>query len=156
LQRNKKRIDYQEEFETMIEEYNKGTNNHEVHYYKLLQFMTKLAEEDERHVREGLTEEELALYDIVLLPDITLTEDEKERVKVIVRKLLATLKQEKLRHDWNTKQMIKAQIRNIIKEELKKMPSPYIHEIDRLREKIYEHIASTYDGMGKSVYDEAG
>ena len=140
----------------MIEEYNERTANHEVNYYKLLQFMKKLADEDKRHSREGLTEEELALYDIILIPDINLTADEKERIKAIVRKLLATLKQEKLRYDWNTKQVIKAQIRNIIKEELQKMPSPYTHEIDTLREKIYEHIISTYDGTGKSVYNEVG
>ncbi len=59
-------------------------------------------------------------------------------------------------HDWDTKQAIKAQIRNVIKDELKKMPSLYTHELDPLRDKIYEHIASTYDGISKSVYDEAG
>jgi type I restriction enzyme R subunit len=154
LNRNKKRINYQEEFERMIEEYNEGTANQEIHYYKLLQFMKKLAQEDERHIREGLTQEELVLYDIILLPDIPLTEDEKERIKAIVRKLLTTLKQEKLRHDWNSKQTIKAQIRNLIKEELRKMPTPYTPQIDTLRDTIYEHIASTYDGTGKSVYDE--
>ncbi len=118
--------------------------------------MKKLGEEDERHIREGLTEEELALYDIVLLPDIKLTEDEKDRIKMIVRKLLATLKKEKLRSDWNTKQAVKAQVRNAIKAALIEMPGPYLQELDTLREKIYEHVASTYDGTGKSIYDEAG
>ena len=156
LDRNKKRINYQEEFERMIEEYNEGTANQEIHYYKLLQFMKTLAEEDKRHIKEGLTEEELVLYDIILLPNLNLTEDERERVKAIVRKLLATLKQEKLHHDWHTKQTITAQVRNLIKEELKKMPSPYTQELDELGKTIYEHIASTYDGIGKSVYDEVG
>jgi type I restriction enzyme, R subunit len=156
LQRNRKRIDYQEEFERMIEEYNERSANQEIHYYKLLQFMKKLGEEEERHVRENLTEEELVLYDLVLLADIKLTEDEKERIKEIVRKLLATLKREKLRADWNTKQAVKAQVRNVIRAELLKMPSPYLEELNTLQGKIYEHIVNTYDGMGKSIYDEAG
>jgi hypothetical protein len=29
-------------------------------------------------------------------------------------------------------------------------------KLDTLRDKIYEHIFSTYDGTGKSIYDEAG
>jgi hypothetical protein len=50
---------------------------------------------------------------------------------------------------------VKAQIRIIIKAEMIKMPSPYHQELDTLKEKIYVHIASTYDGEGKSIYDEA-
>ena len=117
--------------------------------------MKKLGEEDERHVREDLTEEELVLYDIIIHPNIILTADEKERVKVIVRALLKTLKKDKLRADWGTKGTVRAQVRNIIKAELNKMPSPYLQELKTLGENIYEHIASTYDGMGKSIYDEA-
>jgi type I restriction enzyme R subunit len=156
LRRNKKRINYQEEFQRMIDEYNQGSANQEIHYYKLLQFMEKLGEEDERHVREGLTEEELTLYDIALLPDSKLSQDEKDRIKVIVRKLLTTLKKEKLRSDWHTKQIVKAQIRNAIKAALTEMPSPYLPELNVLGVKIYEHVVSTYDGVGKSIYDEAG
>lgn len=153
LRRNKNRIDYQKEFDKMIDEYNQGSANQEIHYYKLLQFMKKLGEEEERYVREDLTEEELVLYDIVLLPDISITEDEKDRIKKVVRKLLATLKQDKLRSDWNTKQSVKAQVRNVIRDDLTKMPGSYLLELNMLKEKIYEHIASTYDGVGKSIYD---
>jgi type I restriction enzyme, R subunit len=156
LRRNKKRMNYQEEFDTMILEYNQGSANQEIHYYKLLQFMKKLAEEDKRHIRENLTEEELALYDIILLPEMKLTEDEKDRIKLIVRKLLAILKQEKLRSDWNTKQAARAQVRNVIKVALIEMPNSYLQELHTLRIKIYEYIASTYDGLGKSIYDEVG
>lgn len=156
LARNKKRIDYQEEFEAMVDEYNQGSANLEIHYYKLLQFMKKLHEEEERHIKESLTEEELALYDIIILPDIQLTIDEKDRIKGIVRDLLATLKRDKLRFDWDTKQAVKAQIRKVIKEALKKMPNPYLQELNTLHDKIYEHISTTYDGIGKSIYDEAG
>ena len=154
--RNKKRINYQEEFQRMIDEYNQGSANQEIHYYKLLQFMKKLGEEDQRHIKEGLTEEELALYDIVLLPNIKLSPDEKERIKKIVSKILTTLKKDKLRSDWHTKQQTSAQVRNVIRDELKEMPSSYLHELHMLVGKIYEHVASTYDGTGKSIYDQAG
>ena len=119
------------------------------------QFTKKLGEEDERHIKEGLTEEELVLYDIVLLPDIQVTEDEKDRIKITVRQLLARLKKEKLRSDWNTKQAVKAQVRNVIKAALVEMPSSYLSKLDTLGKEIYEHVASTYDGVGKSIYDEA-
>ncbi len=155
LRRNKKRIDYQEEFQTMIDEYNQESANQEIHYYKLLDFMKKLADEDKRHIKEGLTEEELALYDIVLLPDIKLTADEKDRIKLIVRNLLGTLKSQKLRSDWKDKQRMKSQVRITIRDELTKMPTPYLQKLQTVGDKIYEHIASTYDGIGKSIYDEA-
>jgi type I restriction enzyme R subunit len=154
LKRNKKRIDYQKEFDDMIDEYNQRSANQEIHYYKLLQFMKKLGEEEERHVKENLTEEELALYDIIISPTIGLTEDEKDRLKILVRNLLALLKKDKLRSDWHTKQMARAQVRNAIRDALKEVPAPYILELHTLRDNIYEHIASTYDGVGKSIYDE--
>ena len=154
LKRNKKRINFEETFERMIDDYNQGTANHEIHYYKLLEFMKELGEEDERHVQEGLSEEELALYDIIITPQITLTADEKEQVKVVVRILLSRLKTEKLHADWNTKGPVEAQVRNVIRDELRKMPKPYLNEIDTLKATIYEHVVSTYDGMGKSVYDD--
>ncbi len=153
---NKKRIDFQEQFHIMVDEYNQSSANREIHYYKLLQFMKDLGEEDERHVREGLTEEELALYDIVLLPDIHLSVDEKERIKIIVRRLLETLKKEKLHMDWHRKGPVRAQVHEVIKAALVKMPQPYLQELNMLEERIYEHIFNTYDGMGKSIYDEAG
>jgi len=155
LWQNKKRINYQEEFQRMIDEYNQGSANQEIHYHKLLQFMKRLGEEEERHIREGLSEEELALYDIALLPEIKLSEDEKERIKIIARKLLAILKKEKLRFDWNSKEVVKAQVRNMIKAALTEMPGPYLQELNTLREKIYEHIISTYDGMGKRIRHKA-
>jgi hypothetical protein len=70
-------------------------------------------------------------------------------------KLLSKLKTEKLDKDWNEKQAVEAQVRNMIRDAIEELPSPYLHELNALVWKIYEHIVSTYDGKGKSVYDEA-
>jgi type I restriction enzyme R subunit len=51
-----------------------------------------------------------------------LTIDEKDRIKGIARGLLATLKHDKLRFDWDTKQTVKAQVRKAIKDALVQMP----------------------------------
>jgi SAM-dependent methyltransferase len=51
-----------------------------------------LTEEEQRHIREGLTEEELALFDILSKPEPELTKAEKAQAKKVCKALLETLK----------------------------------------------------------------
>ena len=57
------RIDYQEQFQKLIDDYNSGSSNQERFFDELVKFSNGLEEEDRRAVIEGLTEEELALFD---------------------------------------------------------------------------------------------
>ncbi|MEZ5951216.1 MAG: DUF3387 domain-containing protein [Planctomycetaceae bacterium] len=96
---NKTRTDFLEKFKKLIEEYNKGMDL-EGFFAKLTDFVKELSKEDKRAVSEQLTEEELALFDILTKPEIDMTKDEKEEVKKVARMLLQTLKEAKLVLDW--------------------------------------------------------
>ena len=96
---NKTRTDLMEKFKKLIEEYNKGLDV-EGFFAKLTAFVKELSQEEKRGVTEKLSEEELALFDILTKPEIDMTKAEKEAVKKVARNLLQTLKDAKLVLDW--------------------------------------------------------
>ncbi len=65
---NKTRADFAEKFEALIESYNNGSRNIEQIFEELLKLSNSLDDEQERHVREYLTEEELVIFDILTRP----------------------------------------------------------------------------------------
>jgi type I restriction enzyme R subunit len=102
------RMDLAEKFQKLIDDYNAGSQNIEAFFAELKDFAQALSEEDQRGIAEGLTEEELALFDILTKPEPVLTKAEEAEVKKVCRELLATLKREKLVLDWREKQQAKA------------------------------------------------
>jgi hypothetical protein len=83
-------------FQQMIDEYNAGSINVEEFFNQLLKFAQDLIEEEKRGISENLTEEELALFDLLTKPDPKLTKSEQAKVKKIAHELFETLKREKL------------------------------------------------------------
>ena len=105
---------------------------------------------------EGLTEEELALFDILTRPDPNLTEAQEAAVKKVVRELLEILKGEKLVLDWRSRQQSRAGVRICIMDELNKLPDVYTPEIFEAKcDRTYRHVYDHYVGPGASVYDTA-
>jgi type I restriction enzyme R subunit len=49
----------------LIESYNAGSRNIEELFEELLKLSRNLTEEQQRHVRENMTEEELVIFDIL-------------------------------------------------------------------------------------------
>ena len=68
-------------FEELIEEYNVGSRNIDDLFEELLQLSRALSEEDVRHVREGMSEEELTVFDLLTRPGPELGSEEREEVK---------------------------------------------------------------------------
>ena len=66
----------------------------------------ELNEEEQRHIREGLTEEELAIFDILVRPD--LNDADERKVKQVSRTLINKLKAERLILDWKKRQNTRA------------------------------------------------
>ena len=64
----------------IAEEYNKGLDV-EGFFAKLTDFVKELSQEEQRGVTEKMSEEELALFDILPKPEIDITKSEKEAVK---------------------------------------------------------------------------
>jgi len=154
---NRSRLDYVEKFQRMIEEYNSGSKNIEEFFRELRAFVQELDEEDQRHIREGLSEEELALFDILTKPEMELTEKDKAEVKKTARDLLARLKQEKLVLDWRKRQQARADVKLTIETVLDELPRVFTPEVWQAKcDLVYQHVFDSYAGAGQSVYEMAG
>lgn len=153
---NHSRMDYLEQFQEMIDEYNSGSQNIEAFFAQLKQFTRTLTEEEQRHIAQGLSEEELAIFDILTKPEPTLTKQEEAEVKNVAKKLLQTLKWEKLVLDWRLKQQACAEVQETIAEVFDTLPATYSKELfDAKRELAYRHIYASYAGAGESIYERA-
>ncbi len=150
---NRTRMDYLEHFQEMIDEYNSGAVNVEVTFERLVEFTKGLNAEDQRHIAEQLNVEELAVFDLLTKPEISLTEKERNEVKKVARELLQTLKREKLVLDWRARQQARAAVRLTIEENLDHLPRAYSKDIYSQKcDLVYQHVFDSYYGTGKSVY----
>ena len=153
---NRSRMDYQQKFEQMIAEYNAGTIGVDDFVEGLFNFAIELHQEYQRAGTEEFSEEELAVFDLLTRHEPHLTVPERDEVKTAVRKLLETLKREKLGLDWRKRTQSKAEVKetvsNILDDEL---PHPYTPELfSQKSEAVYQHIYDSYYGEGKSIYTQ--
>ncbi len=152
---NASRMDLAERFQKLIDDYNAGSQNIEAFFAELKSFAEALSEEDQRAIAEGLTEEELALFDILTKPEPKLTKAEEAEVKKVCRELLATLKREKLVLDWREKQQAKGAVMQALKLSLRPPNLPGAYSKDVRAEKMaraYAHVYDHYFGDGQSAY----
>ena len=87
VRRNPTRADLLEKFQSMIAEYNAGSASVEQLFEQLLEFIRRMSDEEQRAVREGLDEEELAIFDLLTKPEPKLTKAQEVEVKRIARAL---------------------------------------------------------------------
>jgi type I restriction enzyme R subunit len=152
---NRARIDYMQQFQRMIDEYNAGSRNVEQFFADLIEFTSKLTAEEQRHIAENLSEEELALFDLLTQkPPLKLTKKERTQVKNAARDLLELLKAEKLTLDWRKRQQARAAVRVTIEKILdERLPVAYTPQLYQQKcEAIYRHVYESYFGEGQSVY----
>ena len=108
LQLNKSRVDFAASFEGLIADYNKGGKDVDTFFVELISFARTLSEEEQRGVSENLSDEELALFDLLTRPNIKLNPKEREQVKQVAKELLDTLKAERIVLDWRKQQKTRA------------------------------------------------
>ena len=150
---NNMRIDFQERFQALIDDYNSGSMNQETFFKELFKFSKSLDEEERRKVVEKLSEEELALFDKLKKPK--LSEKEKNQVKNCAKDLLNTLKHDGLTAvDWRKKQVIRARVRKEIEVELDKgLPETYSQDDYDLKCNVtFQHMFDNYFGEGRSIF----
>ncbi|MGY3571920.1 type I restriction endonuclease subunit R [Vibrio paucivorans] len=149
--KNKTRQDLQQKFQELIEAYNLGAYTAEEFFNRLREFITELEHEEKRTVREGLTEEELAVYDL-MVQEAPLTDKERNQVKEIAKVLTEKMK-ELLVIDWRKKQRTKARVKNMIEEVLDSLPESYDDDLwPKTCSEVYMHIFEKYPGQGQSPY----
>jgi type I restriction enzyme R subunit len=151
---NRTRMNYLKKFQEMIDEYNAGSYNIEEFFKKLTAFAQVLNEEDKRAISERLTEEELAIFDLLTKPDVKLTKAEEAQVKKVAQELLEKLKHEKFVLDWRKRQQTRAAVRVAIEEALDELPErPYPRPVYAAKcEAVYQHMYDSYYGENRSVY----
>jgi type I restriction enzyme, R subunit len=145
--RNPSRIDFLERLNDLIDRYNAGSLDVERMFEGLTAFTRTLDEEEKRHIRAGLSEEEQAIVDILTRPEPRLTKAEELEVKKIARQLLEKLKREKFILDWRLRETAKADVRETIRQEYDLLPPVYGREIwddkvDRTYRFVFEHFGS--------------
>ena len=143
LKKNKTRTKFAERFKRIIEDYNAGGSMNMDFYEKLLELMKQMKEEEARHVKEDLTEEELEIFD--LLCKDSLTKEEEKKVKLAAKSLYQTLidnKKELFIVDWQNdptpREKVKSKIISVLNEYL---PDSYDRMIFQTKSDIiFEHI----------------
>ena len=157
LRLNQNRMNYYDKFTELINSYNRGSHNIQKIYEELLKLANELNQEAGRAVKEGLNEEELAIFDLLTKPAPKLKPDEENKIKKIARELLEVLKREKLVLDWRKKLQARAQVQLAIATNLESLPQSYDEVIYEMKcQAIYDHVFESYFGDGKSIYQDAG
>ena len=150
---NPTRADYLQKFQELIEGYNSGSRNIEEVFKELLALSLILTDEQTRHVREHLSEEELTIFDILTRPAPELTTEEREEVKKIAHQLLEKLHGLLVlgwRQKISTRARVKIEIENALDEGLPRVYSKEIYEAKCSA--VFEHIYQSYQGEGQSIY----
>lgn len=134
LMQNPLRVDFQERFDEIVRDYNKekDKNTIEATFEALMKLTAEMSEEKQRHIKEGLdSEEQLAVFDMLLKPDLSKAEIKK--IKSVAVSLLKEL--EKQMRDVQDV-FAKASTR------------------DRLRQSIYDHLYDDRTGLPVDSYTE--
>ncbi len=151
--KNKIRKHFLDRLNLLIHEYNSGSRDLDSFFEELLALAKELSEEDARAIKENLSEEELAIFD--LLTKENLNPDEVEKVKKVAHELLIKLKNEKFVLDWKRKEETRADVKITIRDMLYgNLPEPAYSEKDceDRTQKVYFHIYDNYVDAKVNVY----
>ena len=153
VQLNPTRADFREKFEALIASYNAGSRSVEEIYKQLLTLSLQLSQEQQRHIRENLSEEELAMFDILLQSAPDLSDSDRAKVKQSARELVERIK-ELLVLNWQQKSSARAKLKLQIEEALDiGLPRAYTPELYQQKcEAVFAHIEQAYPERDKSVY----
>ena len=119
LQQNSTRTDFAQRLQGIIDAYNAGSSSADNYFEELLKYAKDLKAEAERHVREGLTEDELELFD--LLKKDAMTQEETQKVRLAAKSLLHRLLEEPpkvLVQDWFKDSQTKKKVQSAVEEVL--------------------------------------
>ncbi len=144
LARNPQRMDFYRKYSEIVADYNKEKDRVtlEETFAKLVDLMAGMDAEQHRAAKEGLSEDELALFDLLRKPK--LGKAARERVKLAsksllesVTKLIAPLER------WTEKEQTKALVESEILDHLfQVLPNPPFTDEEKqaVAKKVYEHV----------------
>jgi len=159
LERNPLRTDFQRHYEEIVADYNREKDRLTIEktFEDLLKFMQGLGEEETRHIREGLDEESLTVFDLLKKPDLDAAEI--KRVKEVAVELLRTLKAAKLKIDhWRDKETTRDDVRIAIHDFLYSeatglpLSSYSVAEVGIKSESVFRHVYWAYPTVPSPYY----
>jgi type I restriction enzyme R subunit len=159
VERNPLTVDYFKRYQEIIEEYNRGKDEAVIKdtFRKLIELVNSYSEEEADTKREGLTDEQKAIFDILRYGK-KLQEKEKNEIKKISIELLDELKKDKLKvEQWSDKSVTAAAVFNTVSKTLfETLPYPTYQtdDIDLKTNLVYEHLKHQYFGGGMSIYGQ--
>jgi len=141
IQANRTRTDFAEKLQEIINKYNAGGVATEDYFADLMDYAQGLKTEEERHIKEGLTPDELELFDI--LKKENLTKSEEIKVKNAAKHLLKRLIEEQpkvLVQDWFKDRQSQIIVQHAIEDVLNiDLPESYEKDLFRQKsQKLYE------------------
>ncbi|MDD5035071.1 MAG: DUF3387 domain-containing protein [Methylococcaceae bacterium] len=153
IQLNRTRANFAEKFEALIESYNAGSRSIEELFEELLKLSNSLNEEEQRHVRENMSEEELVIFDILTRPAPELSPEERAEVKKVARDLLARLKG-LLVLNWRQKSTARSQLKLTIEDTLDTgLPRAYTPDLYQQKcSAVFEHVYESYPERNAGAY----
>ena len=153
IKNNPLRVDYYDRYEQMIEDYNLGKEYKSIKevFDELLNLFGELTEEEKRSGKEKLSEEELAVFDM-LNKGKKVKDKERAEVKEAAKNLLKKLQENEFKVvDWTEKSQTKAAVRRAINDYLySKLPYPTYEDGDIAvkTEVLYNFFESRYRDYG--------
>ncbi len=159
LLQNPLRTDFQQHYEDIVAQYNREKDRATIEktFEALIKFVKTLSEEETRAVREGLSEESLAIFD--LLKKDTLRVVDVKRIKKIAVDLLHSLKSEKLKIDsWReketTRDAVRVAIRNYLWDDEIGLPVNLYNEteVEEKANLVFSHVFRVYPTVPSPYY----
>jgi type I restriction enzyme R subunit len=135
-----------ERLEKLVADYNTGSVDAQQFFEALKAFIGEMDEEEQRAAREGLTEEELAIFDLLTNPEPKLSKEEEREVKRVARSLLEKLQDLTDALDWVRGQETRGAVWTEIRQRLNELPeNPYPQALwDSKVEQVWDFVLRRY------------
>lgn len=137
IRKNCTRTRFSERYKNIIDQYNAGGSENENYYEQLVQLINELQKENKRANTEGLSEEELEIFDL-LMAGKKLSKADEQKVKLSAKNLVKKLRENKkdlLVVDWYKDDQPKTRVKSAIERSLNAdLPDSY--DAESFRSKI--------------------
>ncbi|BAU56098.1 type I restriction endonuclease subunit R [Mucilaginibacter gotjawali] len=154
MSKNITRTSFAQKLQQIIDRYNSGGSITEDYFNDLVDFVGQLKAEELRAAREGLSEKELEIFD--LLKKENLTKEEDQKVKLAAKSLLHRLYEEKptvLLQDWHKDLQSQLKVKLVIQDILdKNLPETYDKNVyDTKCNIVFNHLFVQAANGGRAV-----
>lgn len=128
INRNVTRIKFSERFRNIINRYNAGGTENEDYYEQLVKLVEELKKEDSRSATMGLSDEELEIFDLLVMGK-KLTKAQEQEVLLTSKALFQKLQENRqkiLVVDWYKDEQTRAKVKSTIEEVLDAQNPPHL------------------------------